>query len=338
MSGDSGPLAKPVRLLVGSLTFLFFVLNTVFWCSLLFALTLAKLVVPVPVWRRFCSRGLVAIGEAWIAVNSWGLSVTQPTRWQIVLPATLRRDASYLVVPNHQSGVDIPVLQRIFLGRIPFLRFFLKHQLIWVPVLGAAWWALDFPFMKRYSKAFLEKHPEKRGEDLETTRRACERFRDVPVSILNFAEGTRFTPEKQAHSGSAFRHLLPPKTGGIAFTATAMGSTLRSLLDVTIVYPGGRPTVWDLISRGVPRIVVSARELPIPPDWFTGDYLEDASFRERVQADVRKIWEAKDAEIERVLAAAGAVSSESVPVSSRSAPSGPTGSRGGPAGSPRRSS
>ncbi|HUM03655.1 MAG TPA: acyltransferase [Thermoanaerobaculia bacterium] len=300
------PPAKPLRLLVGSLAFLLFVLNTVFWCSLLFALTFAKLVVPVPAWRRLSSRGLVAIGEAWIAVNSWGLSVTQPTRWEVELPPSLRRDVSYLVVSNHQSGVDIPVLQRVFLGRIPFLRFFLKQQLIWVPVLGAAWWALDFPFMKRHSKETLEKHPEKRREDLETTRRACERFRDVPVSILSFAEGTRFTPEKRRRTGSVFRHLLPPKTGGIVFTATAMGEALHALLDVTIVYPGGRPTVWDLLSRGVPRIVVRARELPIPSEWFTGDYPEDAAFRERIQAAVRRIWEEKDAFIESVLSGAGA--------------------------------
>lgn len=306
MSAGYRPAPAPVRLLVGSLTFALFVLNTLFWCALLFALTLAKLVLPVPAWRRLSSRGLVALGEAWVAVNSWGLARTQPTRWQVVLPATLRRDASYLVVPNHQSWIDIPVLQRVFLGRIPFLRFFLKQQLIWVPVLGAAWWALDFPFMKRHSKEFLEKHPEKRGEDLETTRRACERFRHLPVSILNFAEGTRFTPEKQARSGNAFRHLLPPKSGGIAFTTTAMGATLRSLLDVTIVYPGGRPSFWDLISCGVPRIVVHAREIPIPPDWFTGDYQEDASFRDRLQAEVRMIWEAKDAEIESLLSSSGA--------------------------------
>ncbi|MGE5347230.1 MAG: acyltransferase, partial [Acidithiobacillales bacterium] len=248
--------STPARVLVGSLTFLLFALNTVFWCVILFAVTIAKLLVPVAAWRRLCSRWLAAIAEAWIAVNSWGLAVTQPTRWDVVLPATLRRDASCLVVSNHQSWVDIPVLQRVFLRKIPFLRFFLKKELLWVPVLGAAWWALDFPFMKRHSKEFLERHPERRGEDLETTRRACERFRDSPVSILNFAEGTRFTPGKQSRSGKAFRHLLPPKSGGIAFTTAAMGKSLRSLLDVTIVYPDGRPTFWDLVSRGLPRVVV----------------------------------------------------------------------------------
>ena len=292
---------SPLRVLVGSLTFLLFALNTFFWCVFLFAVTLAKLIVPVPAWRRLCSRRLVAIAEAWIAVNSGGLALTQPTRWEVALPPSLRRDASYLVVVNHQSWVDIPVLQRVFLGRIPFLRFFLKKELLWVPVLGAAWWALDFPFLKRHSRDVLERKPEKRGEDLETTRRACARFRNVPVSILSFVEGTRFTPAKRASSGSVFRHLLPPKTGGLAFTAAAMGPALRSLLDVTIVYSGGRPTFWDLISRGIPEVVVRGRELPIPPEWFSGDYQGDAAFRERLQADLRRIWEEKDALIESVL-------------------------------------
>jgi 1-acyl-sn-glycerol-3-phosphate acyltransferase len=297
------PAASPVRLVVGSLTFLLFALNTLFWCVLLFTVTLAKLIGPAAAWRRLCSKVLVRIGEAWVAVNSWGLSVTQPTRWDVALPGSLGRDASYLVVSNHQSWVDIPVLQRIFLGKIPFLRFFLKKELIWVPVLGAAWWALDFPFMKRHSKEILEKHPEKRGEDLEATRRACARFRGVPVSILNFVEGTRFTQEKKTRAGNAWRHLLPPKAGGLAFTVTSMGETLRSFLDVTIVYPGGRPTFWDLISRGVPQVVARVREIPIPPEWFTGDYQADAVFREGVQTFVRRLWEEKDAEIGQVLAA-----------------------------------
>jgi 1-acyl-sn-glycerol-3-phosphate acyltransferase len=301
MPPASRPPSAPVRVAVGVTAVLFLVVNTVFWCSLLFSVTLAKLLVPVAAWRRLCSKALVFIAEAWVAVNSWGLSVTQPTRWDVVLPDTLSPDASYLVVSNHQSGVDIPVLQKVFLGRIPFLRFFLKQQLIWVPLLGAAWWALDFPFMKRHSREFLEKHPERRGEDLDTTRRACARFRGVPVSILNFAEGTRFTEEKRVRFQSPFRRLLPPRAGGVAFTASAMGDTLRSVVDVTIAYPNGRPSVWDLLSRGLPRVVVRAREIPIPAEWFTGDYQADAAFRGRVQTLVRRIWDEKDAQIGSLL-------------------------------------
>jgi len=300
------PSPAPVRVAVGVAAVLLLVVNTLFLCALLFAVTLLKLLIPVAAWRRLCSKALVFIAEAWVAVNSWGLAVTQPTRWDVDLPETLASGASYLVVSNHQSGVDIPVLQKVLLGRIPFLRFFLKQQLIWVPLLGAAWWALDFPFMKRHSREFLEKHPERRGEDLATTRRACARFRGVPVSILNFIEGTRFTESKRARLRSPFRHLLPPKAGGVAFTASAMGDTLRSVVDVTIVYPDGRPSVWDLLSRNLPRVIVRAREVPIPANWFTGNYQEDAAFRERVQALVRRLWEEKDAEIASLLAEADA--------------------------------
>ena len=148
--------------------------------------------------------------------------------------------------------------------------------------------------------------PEKRGEDLATTRRACASFRGVPVSILNFAEGTRYSESKRGRLQSPFRHLLPPKAGGVAFTASAMGDTLRSIVDVTIAYPDGRPSVWDLLSRGIPRIVVRAREVPIPAEWFTGDYQEDAAFREGAQALVRGIWQEKDALLSRVLGEAGA--------------------------------
>jgi 1-acyl-sn-glycerol-3-phosphate acyltransferase len=306
MSRAPRPSTALARFAVGGTALLLLAVNTLFWCALLFAVALAKFLVPVPAWRRICSRALVCIAEAWVAVNSWGLSVTQPTRWDVDLPATLSPDVSYLVVSNHQSWVDIPVLQKVLLGRIPFLRFFLKSQLIWVPLLGAAWWALDFPFMKRHSREYLERHPERRGEDLATTRSACARFRGVPVSILNFAEGTRFTEAKRERFHSPYRHLLPPRAGGVAFTAAAMGDTLRSVVDVTIAYPDGRPTFWDLLSRGVPRVVVRAREIPIPAEWFTGDYQEDAAFRERVQALIRGIWEEKDALLSDILGEAGA--------------------------------
>ncbi len=300
-----------VRLVVGSVTFLLFAANTVVLCSVLYLVALLRLVLPVASFRRGVSRLLVAIGEAWIGVNTFFLRLTQPTVYDIRGLEGLRRDVSYLVVSNHQSWVDIPVLQGMFLRRLPFLRFFLKQQLIRVPVLGLAWRALDFPFMKRHSREALEKNPALRFEDLEATRRACEKFRHAPAAILNFVEGTRFTPAKHARGGAEFRHLLPPKAGGLAFAASAMGAQLKGLVDVTIVYPHGTPTFWDAISRGLPEVVVRVSERAIPVEWFTGDYTDDAAFREGVQAWVRTLFREKDEEIESILA-------------SRALPGGPT--------------
>jgi hypothetical protein len=95
--------------------------------------------------------------------------------------------------------------------------------------------------MKRYSKAYLEKHPEKKGKDLETTRKTCASSQQ-PGGIFNFVEGTRFTEGKHAQQQSPF-HLLKPKAGGIAFVLDAMGEQLKSIVNVTIHYPAGRPGI-----------------------------------------------------------------------------------------------
>ena len=143
-------------------------------------------------------------------------NLTNNTRWDVQGTESLEPSQWYLVLSNHQSWTDIVVLQRIFHRKIPFLKFFIKKELFWLPLLGQAWWALDFPFIKRYSKAKLQRKPHLRGKDLEITRRACKRFQQLPISIMNFVEGTRFTIQKHRQQQSPYTHLLRPKAGGIA--------------------------------------------------------------------------------------------------------------------------
>ena len=142
----------------------------------------------------------------------------------------------YLVTANHQSWADILLMQHLLNRKIPLMKFFLKQELIYVPVIGLCWWALDFPFMKRHSKAYLKKHPEKHGKDLESTLKACEKFKTMPVSIVNYLEGTRFTEAKHNKQQSPFKHLLKPRAGGISYVIGALGEQVRTLLNITIVY------------------------------------------------------------------------------------------------------
>ena len=292
----------PVRFLIGCTALLIFLSNTVFWCSVLLAVRLMKALVPIPAWKRFTTKVLMGIGSIWIDINSWGLRVTQKHRWDVQGLEGLTEGGWYLVSSNHRSMVDIVVLQRVFNHRIPFLKFFLKQRLIWVPFLGQAWWALDFPFMRRYSREELEKRPELRGKDLETTRKACDKFRLAPMSIINFLEGTRFSEAKRERQKSPYRNLLLPRAGGIAFVLSALGDRLTSFVDVTIAYPDGTPGFWGVLSRRLDRIVVRVKSIPIPPELIGGDYIGDAAYRERVQAWVRELWSRKDAEIDRLLA------------------------------------
>lgn len=250
-------------------------------------------------WRKLCDATLNWLASSWIAVNNVNLRLVSNTHWNVRGIEGLKLDEWYLVVANHQSWVDILVLQKIFHRQIPFLKFFLKKELIWVPVLGLAWWALDFPFMKRYSRAFLEKHPHLRGRDIEITRKACKKFETVPVSIMNFVEGTRFTREKHARQASPYQHLLRPKSGGIAFVLSAMGDQLNSIVDVTIFYPRGAGTFWDLICGCIPEIQVQVQLIPIGGE-IRGDYFNDLAFKQRFQAWINAFWADKDRQIDRM--------------------------------------
>ncbi|MEL7025363.1 MAG: acyltransferase [Pseudomonadota bacterium] len=292
-----------LRTVKGVLVLIPIVLNIVFWFIPIMVFALVRLLLPFPAVRRFTSRVLIACGENWISVNNWLEDVTQDIRWEFHGTDTLRRNDWYLVMANHQSWVDIIVLQRALNRRIPFLKFFIKQVLIWIPFLGLAWWAMDMPFMKRYSRSYLEKHPEKRGQDLEATRRSCERFSEVPTSVINFVEGTRFTQEKHAKVSSEFRNLLPPKAGGIAFALSVMGEQFRSLLDVTVVYPEGSPTFWDLVTGRIHKVIVDVRELPVESWMQGGDYLNDEAYRQRFQVWLVELWRAKDARIDALIAA-----------------------------------
>lgn len=287
-------LTRPLR---ASFSGILVALNTVFHCSVLFVVALVKVALPITAVRRPLSRLLILIAESWIACNGWVFALMTRVEWDVEGVDALSYQRSYLVLANHQSWVDIPVLQKVFNRRIPFLRFFLKSQLIWVPMLGIAWWALDFPFMKRYSREQIERRPELRGTDVAATRRACEKFRSMPVSVMNFVEGTRFTAAKHAAQGSGYRHLLRPKSGGVAFVLDAMGDALHALLDVTIHYPLGRPTLVDLLAGRVKRIQVRVHERVIPTDVLGGDYANDPEYRERFQRWINGLWAEKGAEL-----------------------------------------
>jgi len=284
-------MGKILRVTVASIIVL---ISTVIHVPIVVIGAVIKAAVPLQFVRRVCDRVLIGTTESWNGVNAYLISVFTRTRFVVHNDAQLRRNGHYLILSNHQSWVDIPVLETLLNRRVPMLRFFLKSQLFWVPLLGLAWWALDFPFMKRYSRETIAKRPELAGRDIEATRRACAKFRGIPVSLINFAEGTRFTTAKHAAQSSPFRHLLRPKAGGVAFVLDAMGEAMHAILDVTIVYPAGIPTIADLFADRVPEIRVHIRELPIPSEFSSGDYLNDVEFRERFQTWMNALWVEKD--------------------------------------------
>jgi len=290
-------LPPPLR---GTIAVVIVTLNTMILCWPLFVGALCKAALPFAGARRAINRAMHRAAETWIAVNKSWMNGVGHTRWDVRGLEGVDRQHSYLVTSNHQSWVDILVLQYQLNRRAPFLKFFLKQELIWVPVIGLCWWALEFPFMKRFSREYLERHPEKRGEDMATTRKACERYRVSPVSVFNFLEGTRNTPAKHDAQDSPFRYLLKPKAGGIAFVLDAMGEQLASMLNVTIHYPQGVPTFWDLLCGRLRAVVMRFEQLEIPREFIGRSYDQDESYRLGFQQWVNQLWEEKDALLARL--------------------------------------
>ncbi|BBH48474.1 acyltransferase [Pseudomonas sp. KU43P] len=288
------------RLLTGILTTTLLLLNTVVLICPLLVFALLKLVLPGR-GRDYASWAVMWVAETWSEIDKAIFALCIPTQWDIRGVENLRKDTSYLAVSNHQTWVDIPALIESLNRRTPFFKFFLKKELIWVPLLGLAWWGLDYPFMKRYSKAFLEKHPELKGKDLEITKAACELFKRQPVTVVNYLEGTRFTEAKHREQQSPYRYLLKPKAGGVAFVLAALGEQLDALLDVTIVYPGNQaPGFWALLNGSISRVIIDIRVRELDPALWAGDYENDPVFRQTVQAWVNQLWAEKDQRIEQL--------------------------------------
>ncbi|MEM7334555.1 MAG: acyltransferase [Chloroflexota bacterium] len=292
-------LPSPIIAIINALALC---LNTLFWAVPLYVTVIARLLIPVKSWQQACSKTAVFIAENWIGVNSFMFDLTHQTEWQVSWPESLKMDEWYMVVSNHQSWTDIFVLQYLFNRKIPFLKFFIKHDLIYVPVIGLAWWGLEFPFMKRYSKKMLEKKPHLKGKDLETTKKACAKFKDSPVAIMNFLEGTRFTPEKHQRQGSEYGRLLKPKSGGIAFALAALDHRMQKMIDVTIAYPDGHYQFWDFFSGKTKTIAVDIQEREIPQHILQGDYANDPQFKTQFQAYVTELWQEKDLLLEKLTA------------------------------------
>ena len=275
-------------LLIGTTAVLLLTAYTLALFTLLAPLILLKLLTrPLPPIKPL-DAAVVALADTWNRLNAAGLQWASSTRWQVHLPPDLSQHAWYLVVCNHQSWVDILVLQRCLQGRAPFLKFFIKRELIWVPLVGLVWWALDFPFLRRRGGA-------SGAQDLATARAACARFRALPTSVMSFVEGTRFTPAKQQAQQSPFRHLLRPKAGGVMSALEVLGDRLDAVLDVTIVYPGQVPRFIDVLCGRVPHVRVHVERRPLPAA-DPAQRLTAAA----VQGWLTELWQLKDARFEQL--------------------------------------
>ena len=266
---------------------------------------LIKLLVPIPAEWRAISRFCNFMMYCWCEGLALLLYLNPRLTWDVQGLEGLNKKNWYLLISNHHSWADIVVLCVLFRKHIPMNKYFLKQQLAWVPFIGLACWALDMPFMRRYSRGYLVRHPERRGKDVETTRRSCEKFRSHPTTIVNFVEGSRFTEDKQRQTRSPYRNLLPPKAAGIAMALNVLGAQFDKLLNVTLCYPeNNQRPFYNMLSGRLTRIVVRVNLVPVAED-LHGDYVNDKNFKRRFQRWLNELWEEKDRQLTEIMRTKG---------------------------------
>ena len=287
----------------GTFASLFLAINTLLCCVPIYLLALPRALIRIPRVTVAIDGAMTRVIDTWVGCNRFMLRTLAIARIDVAtqIDEPLSRNRWYVVISNHQGWSDILVLQNTFLALIPPLKFFVKRPLIWVPGIGVAMWLLGFPYVRRYSREALARDPGLRRYDQASTQRACEVFKHRPTSVLNFMEGTRFTPEKHAYQKSRYRNLLTPKTGGFGYVVGALGERIDHILDVTIVYPHGAPTFWEFISGQCSEVRVEIVSHRVPPALLDAHDELRPDVRQQLHTWVDQLWIRKDARIDELL-------------------------------------
>ena len=276
------------------------IMNLCFWGGLIIALGLIKLI-PIGFFRQAINPVIAHFEIAFGVCNITLLRFFNQIKIDYRITTALAKDQWYLVTVNHRSYLDVILVMDFAYQRIPAPKFFLKKELIWLPVVGLGAWALDMPFMQRFSQAQITKNPSLAGTDIETTRKQCEKYKRTPTTVVNFAEGTRFTANKHKQKLSPFTHLLRPKAGGLAFTLNTMGDQFTQLLDMTLIYPENSDhPMMDMLCGNMKQIIVDVNSVPITHD-LRGNYDSDNEFKLHFQQWLNALWAKKDKRIESYL-------------------------------------
>ena len=77
-----------------------------------------------------------------------------------------------------------------------------------------------------------------------------------------------------------------------------------TILDVTIVYPNGAMTFWDMMCGDFDHVVIDVRKRTVEEWLYQGNYMDDRDFRKRFHQWLGEIWEEKDRAIADALATA----------------------------------
>ena len=281
--------------IIGCIAALLYVVNLLAIPPLVILSGLLRILIPVKWWSHSMNFLIHRVlTPTWIAINVFIIHLTIKVDWDIKGQNQLDRSGKYFLICNHSSWTDILVLYKALGLRTPTKVFFMKRELLWtLPIISWACWASDYPFLHRPTKSRLKNRPDKKLHDREATLRTYNKFQSYPVTVVNFVEGTRFTAEKKQQQNSPYQHLLKPKASSVAFAINALQDSLHEIINVTIIYPNDKVSLWRFMCGRISKIIVRYEVIPITAD-LRGDFYGNREFRIYFQNWLNKLWQTKD--------------------------------------------
>ena len=279
--------------LIGIISSTILIVNTLILAILMIPLGIIKFLIPIKSLRASFTKIIIKIGEIWISVNSlWVIKLHKPNL-EIHGQENLDGNSWFLSTSNHQSAADIFIVQFITNRKIPMLKFFIKYELIYVPVIGICWWALDMPFLKRYTQEQIKRNPKLEGRDYKKMKKSLEHYSLHPVSIFSYAEGTRFSKEKHINQNSKFSHLLKPKEGGLAIALSNVNK-IKELIDITIIYDSDNLGFWNYLCGNIKNIKIFISKTKIPSKYLIDTLITNNELRSDFKLWLYDRWAEKD--------------------------------------------
>lgn len=299
-----------------------FIINFIALTVVTFILACPMLIVALFKWipSKFVSNVINAVNQTsfklWVANNAFLMRLTNKIEWDIQGQENIPKvKGSCIIISNHLSWTDIVMLNHVYKGKIPITKFFLKHSLIYIPVIGLVCYAIGMPFLRRYSREQLLRNPKLKTKDLNTTRKACLSLLEQPSSLINFVEGTRFTPEKAKKQNSPYRNLMPPKAASLAVALGLIGKDIDYLFNTTLLYPHNTEgNVFLALLCGRMKKVTARLERIEPIEALVGDYIGDKQFKRSFTSKLRQVWQAKDEQLTQIKLKEGLISKADEPI------------------------
>ncbi|MDB9813890.1 acetyltransferase [Gammaproteobacteria bacterium] len=232
------------------------------------------------------------IGSKIVELITASLQILHGLKWEFNIAEHLNTQTWYIAMSNHQSWADIFILLAAGHKKMPLLKFFMKKELQWIPIIYLVHKTIDMPFLNRHSQKQIQANPELKKLDYENAEIAAKRFSRNPSTAFSFAEGTRFTDEKHLAQASPYKNFLIPKIGALAIALKGMPQ-VNELIDFTVIYSSKKRSAWDFLCGEMSQAKVYAKAYEIPSTLKGKNFDQEEEYRQEFKNFINKIWKEK---------------------------------------------